>query len=258
MAGERYRTLNVSSTILDAIDQIATVGVGQALETAFKALEEALGNASAARPYMRAANAALADDIQAAILDAYDENVAAKKHFPSYRVGETNSKGEPSRYSGGALRRALSKPSMVNSSANRVQFIDVGLLDREAKHWYRLNYGAGSAPGRAQPVYDWQLGGQSLGQLTLRDPPSGPFSIPHGIWSTGEGGLPPGFYPRGPSNIPTKGIGARRFLDAGFEKFSERFPIVYGDLLQQFVDDGFRKVGPLKRTTLDLKLVGRF
>lgn len=72
-----------------------------------------------------------------ATYDAYIKSVANK--VAPYRVGNNRLSG--------MLGEVLKSPAFVASSATGVSFGNLALLDAEAKHWARLNYGAGAKGG---------------------------------------------------------------------------------------------------------------
>lgn len=255
MAEFRRRKLDIGGTVSSGVARGELEGIGKALSKSFDAIGVGFSDQAAAAPLMRQAHKRLGEAMQTAVLHSYDQVVTARKTIPSYRQ-PGNPQGESPRYSGGALRNALESDTMVKTDANGISFIDTTTLDAEAKHWYRLNFGAGDKQGRPAYEFNWQIGGQSLGFLSLANPPSPAFRMPRGIWSTGEGGLPAGFYPRGRAlvSLPVS-IGPRRFLDAGLDRFSKNFPVVYGDLLDQFNRQALQSGGALHDTPVNIKLI---
>lgn len=151
-----------------------------------------------------------------------------RRPIGSYRVGD--------RYSGGALARALSNPDMVKATAFGLYFINVDRLDREARHWRRLNFGAGAggAEGIEAPG-QFPVTGMGL-MIGLEPDPRPSFTMPRGLWLS-RGGVrqPPstdrvgqdafylasgsgyeqsgGFGIRADAGRITRGIASRNFLD---------------------------------------------
>lgn len=130
-------------------------------------------------------NARLAEEARQAILQAYDASgIGGGK---PYRQNETSPKLK--RYAGGAMRRALQSPGFYSTSASEIRLIDRSTLDRGAKQWYRLNFGAAPAGGRRAPAVGSMsfFGRASTARLSLEDyGPSKPFRVPQnglGIWS---------------------------------------------------------------------------
>lgn len=177
----------------------------------------------------------VAHEAMVAVLEDYDAKVTDRPGAPpSYRIG--------TRYSGGALRRALSSPSMAVPTAEGINYVDQDLLNQEARHWMRLNFGAGergseNRPGAFPLMYDQRV----VYTLQFRAGPRPGFSMPHG-WFYGPNGEMVGadagrrglhaFGPwRKPLLYPTKGIRGRQFLDAGLEVMATELP---GRYHQQF------------------------
>lgn len=178
-------------------------------------------------------NERLAKGMQTAVLQSYTERVLRQKKHPSYRIGD--------RYSGGALARALRAPGMFVGSYNGIAFGETNILSQEAKHWARLNYGAGAKVSQYAPAsVTLTLFGTPLGVLVDDSPKRRAFIIPRGIWvgdaAEGShdvfGSATPGFYPtsRKPYKI-TKGIAARRFFDAGLVYLGANMTFAYEDLM---------------------------
>ena len=180
-------------------------------------------------------NQALAKDMRDLVVVRYKQNVIARKQDPgSYRTkNPTGSGREEGRYSNNRLLDALESDTMATGDANGISFVDRDLLDSQARQWRRLQFGAGGNPGGI-PERKYRIRfGKSIGETVhFGDPPRGQFNIPQ----SGRGGF---FNERGqfylirededPDEItwiskkPTRGIGARRFLDAGFEALQLNF-----------------------------------
>lgn len=152
----------------------------------------------------------------------------------------------------GTLGRALNSTSMVRADATSLSIINEEVLDKEAAHWRRLNFGAGagSTEGIIAPQkFTITWGGIVAGTLGLEMQPSPAFSIPFGFWISGGRPVPPsrealgtgqffvgsprgvdpdepGFVPR-QRKLPTAGIGSRNFLDAGVRAVANQLPRAY-------------------------------
>lgn len=228
----------------------------------FNALNEYRSGKGGSRS-IASANQRIMSQARDAVLASYDERVTSREHFAPYRVGEN-------RNSGGALRRALEDPAMFVGTYNGLTFMNVAVLDREASHWARLNWGAGERAGdgyTATPVR-LQVFGESLGALTPPTHPQPSFSIPRGLWvgsewqrslTSGHGGThvvrwgnrAPGFYPTSKEVFfPTRGIAARRFFDAAYASIAETMPIEYENLLHEWIDQAQRTAKGLAARTL--------
>ncbi len=186
-------------------------------------------------------NSAIAAKMRTAVVSAYESNVIAVRSAPTYRKGDN-------RYAGGALLRALESPTMAIGSAEGIAFVDVPLLDRTARHWARLNFGAGAAEGRSgvsfrQPNARIQFGSNQGVSLRFTNPPRPNFKVPQqgfGYFNK-QGqlflGRPPkkrgrgsevtvvGGFPEGKPSV--SGIAPRRFLDAGLVALGKNFGRMY-------------------------------
>lgn len=188
----------------------------------------------------------IAAEAQIAVLKSYDERV--DQSHP-YRIGD--------RYSGGALRRALANPEMFVGSYQGIRYMNVAILNREAAHWARLNWGAGPKAASGYPIASavaLSVFGQTLGALVPSDHPQAGFGIPPGIWVGSEvsgravkwGSRPAGFYPTASGPMKqTEGIAARRFFDAATGSIAKTLPIEYENLLHAWVDQATRRFNGL-------------
>jgi hypothetical protein len=162
----------------------------------------------------------------------------------------------------GGLQRAVRSDKFAYSDAHGIYFANTQVLNDEAKHWARLNFGAGKAAGKGGPngVFRLRFDDRVIGPpVGFRDKPRPGFSMPAGIFFDGDGnasiprhefsGASTGneFRPGavtlvktvtrgGPGakatvrikkRLPTVGIKARHYLDAGLQGLEDRFPIEY-------------------------------
>lgn len=152
----------------------------------------------------------------------------------------------------GTLGKALASTSHIYATPNALFFLDTGLLDREAEHWRRLNFGAGagSKEGITPPQqFPITFGGLLVGTLGLPTQPSPAFRIPRGYWIGPEGrvGADPsrlgrdqfwlvgqigGTDIRGrPSRgVQTAGIASRNFIDAAVRRIANELPRSYENI----------------------------
>lgn len=159
-----------------------------------------------------------------------------------YRAGENRLSGE--------LGKALSNQGHVRANPYTLEFLNIHLMDQQAAHWRRLNFGAGggSQEGITAPQqFPINWNGLVVATLGLDSQPSPAFRIPRGFWLTpsGEsaGGANPSrlgqdqFFLRGqrigrsagrPSkSVVTAGIASRNFLDAGVRRVANELPRAY-------------------------------
>ena len=227
--------------IHDAIRAAAGASIRKNTNSYFVAMNSVLSKKIGGRQDMQKANTEIATKMRVAIVDSYQNRVTARERFTPYRIGQN-------RFSGGALGRALGSPSMAVARADGIDFVDDALLDSQAAHWYRLNFGAGA---KATQLYTGRPVrvklGRNLGSIRMNDPPSAPFSMPFGLWERGQTGRSPGFYPlRRALVVPTEGIAGRRFLDAGLHAFAREFPPAYEALVEKWVTEAHNAAkGPL-------------
>lgn len=130
-----------------------------------------------------------AQDALRHIKHAY-EHRNPRRNMTPYRINETGKNGEPVRYSGGRLEKALTSPEMYRVARDGLDFIDPLFLDRAARQWYRLNFGAGERgqETRKPPRQRMVMFGQSVGDFALNNfGPSRGFVLPAGFWTNRAG-----------------------------------------------------------------------
>jgi hypothetical protein len=165
------------------------------------------------------------------------------------------------RYSGGKLQRALGSPEMMLATWEGVSFINQAHLDRTAKQWYRLNFGAGEK-GRNEslPHKRWNIKfyGEAISAISLKEfGPSADFEIPDGF-SIGSG-ISREFVPQSlGSVIPegvnrtrvkkqvTAGIQGQAFLDAGVRTLAKNLGTGWSILWREWLEEaGQHETGPV-------------
>lgn len=186
---------------------------------------------------------------------------AQAKH---YREGE-------GRMTGG-LGRAVNSSKFGYADAHGIYFANVTVLNQEAKHWGRLNFGTkGGATITPNGVFRLRFNERIIGPpVGFRDQPRAAFYLPGGGFYDGAGdfsspkrefrGMSTGnvFQPGavtlvktvtrggpGPKKtvrikkrLPTVGIKSRHFLDAGLRGLEARFPIEYEAYIKKQLEDG--------------------
>jgi hypothetical protein len=120
---------------------------------------------------------------QSATVDAYKRSKYIKLGM-SYRYGDP---GKYRRFSNNALLNALQSPTFYRVGPDGLSFINAPMLDRAAKQWYRLNFGAGSKAnkGASPQMPEIVMFGQRIGRGPdlSKFRPSRPFGMPAGMWS---------------------------------------------------------------------------
>lgn len=203
-----------------------------------------------------------------AVRNAYASSGIGKR--PSYRQ---NDPGKLRRYSGGAMEKALHNPKFIQADASGIRFVNKPLMDKYAKQWYRLNFGALPKRSKTPAVGSMKFFGKaSKSKATLAGyGPSEPFTVPQsripGFWSStfvanstannarsssfgkkftankvrGAGALY--LRRRGMStsrnvkffqSTPSEGIEGKRFLDKGAKAINEQYPIKITAMFQKW------------------------
>lgn len=194
------------------------------------AMLEALRGEAIPRSWRQAMWDEIGANAQASMVAAYQ-----RRRFQRHTVYP---QARTDRYANGALLRALESPGQFLATPFGLYFINTDILDQEARHWRRLNFGAGSG-GREgiTPPRRFQVTG--LGLMIGLEPDRRPaFRIPRGMWisQSGQrvsaGANEPGtdaFYPgrtyRAPGQLTaakmTRGIASRNFLDAPMQRIAK-------------------------------------
>ena len=216
-------------------------------------------------------------DAQQRTLDAYDKRVNRKK-TPAYRA---NASGKWKRYAGGRMRKAIADPQFFRASYDGIFFGNQNVMDRQAKQWFRLNFGAGprakSGPYRAGE-YRLRFFGEATGApVTLRGyGTAAGYSMPKGLFLNPTTGVPRKlggsrgdiFHPRAlplrtrfqvPSDFagkiwsggPTQGFGGFHFLDSGMKRIAQIWPIGITRMIQEWVEEaGDAGTGPVAKVAV--------
>lgn len=187
IAAEEYRViLELRKHVVDAAKK-GLMGHNNRIQK----LASALALSGTNNPAVLKANRAIAEKMHIAVKNAFRARVENKKRVASYRVGK-------GRLSGGALKRAVFHESQVKADGTGITYINQKLLNSEARHWARLNFGAGAAGAKTvqRRTYDLTFGGTrkggpsaqgtkvkkvGFGSLHGARPP---FFMPLGIWGT--------------------------------------------------------------------------
>lgn len=194
---------------------------------------------------------AVGEQAQIAMVNAYTHR---RYRRPTHHYRSPNDPSPNERYSGAVLRRALQREDMILATSTGLSFINVDVLDAEAKQWRRINFGAGGKAGQggtpATVPIVWD--GLVVASLGLPPDPRPPFRIPRGYWIAGSGerigagkGFGDEFYPvgaiRGRRGRPsparmTAGIAASNFMDRGVAAIAGGIPPAYAALYRERFD----------------------
>ena len=174
------------------------------------------------------------------------------------------------RYAGGVLQGALQDASFVETSATSIEMINVAVLNRRAKQWARLNFGAG-ALGAASPGsrhFPLRISNLVVASLGLEAAPRPSFLIPRGYFlheahNAGRTGRD-AFYLAGDGPTPkaratemmmTRGIRAEHFLDNGIAVIAERLGPEYIEYVKDLVATGVSNVKTTSAVATNAKVV---
>ncbi len=161
-----------------------------------------------------------------------------------YRTTATNPANV--RDAGGRMYAAIRSPGFVRVDGDRIMFANTKVMDRYARQWWRLNFGAQPEAGNRPGQWPVRWSNMVLGSFGLDGAPSPAFDIPsgagrRGYWTAigrpkryrefhpaGEGPAFDGAGDSGPyrwvRKRGTRGIKARNFLDAGVRYIADEAP----------------------------------
>lgn len=200
-----------------------------------RALGRALKKKAIPASRMKAANKALAEQAQTAILSGWRDRLPEKA--PGYRKGTDPDKSRLS----GALGDALADSGMTKATTDRViSFLNTGLLWEQARHWHRVNYGAFgpiATPGRtkAHPV---TVDGHTIFELHDPGRPDPESWLPRRYFSAGREYFRPDS--RGEENkadVPGGGHRSALFTELGFESVAKNLGATYRATLNRWVQE---------------------
>lgn len=239
---EALLELKLRQILAEATTRAIAQGIEQT-NRGFVKFASRLASASGNSTDLRNAHKRVGSAMQRAVLESYGLTVEGRKvrEGLTYRSGVT---GVSRRYAGGALRRALEDKRMVRADAQGIDFIDQAILNQEARHWARLNFGAGD-PGGGSKRVRLRLFGQSAGTIGFDIAPRRAFQMPTGFFvepgsfhsvKFSGGGHRHEFVPMSTS---TSGhwstIRGRHFLEAGLDALRIELPKEYEALLSKWI-----------------------
>jgi hypothetical protein len=184
---------------------------------------------------MKAANKALAEQAQTAILEGWHDRLPVKA--PGYRKGTDP---QHSRLSG-ALGAALADSGMTRATTDRaISFLNTGILWEQALHWHRVNYGAFgpiATPGRTKP-HPVTVDGHTIFELHDPGRPDPESWLPRRWISGGREYFRPDS--RGEENkadVPGGGHRSALFTELGFQSVAKNMGATYKAALHRWVDE---------------------
>lgn len=174
---------------------------------------------------------------------AYHLDVEGSKTYHAYeREGRLH----------GGMRRALADDSQALGTARGIFFVNRSVFAKEAKHWKRLNFGAGGIAGSPKPRVPLKVLGRSLFNVGFRAQADRPFFLPPGFFLNPETGAwvgPSGKHPTPSTQFSvsltkstytpqlTRGIKGRHFLEAGVNVLAEELGLEYARLLKKWLGE---------------------
>lgn len=167
----------------------ATGGVAKVMDLYVGVLQRNYRNR---RGRMKKINSVVAEDVRDKVLLSYATRVGRDQGPSGYRA---NASGKWKRYSGGKMEQGLEDPGFITAAYDGINFANMNVMDRHAKQWYRLNFGAGprgAAGGKYRPgEYRLNLFGAATGApVSLKQyPASEQYWMPKGLFydaSTGS------------------------------------------------------------------------
>lgn len=177
------------------------------------------------------ANRIVAKGAQDAITSGWKARLPAKA--PAYRRGPDPKKDRLSQLLGPALG---SEQMLAGTSARTISFINIQYLNTEARHWYRVNYGAyGPKVNPKTPSsFSVNIGGHSL--FRLHDPhrPAPNSWLPRAFTSEGVSHFQP---TKGPADVMGGGTRSATFTDLGFKHVARRFGPTYRSMFADYVKE---------------------
>lgn len=187
----------------------------------------------------------------------------------SYAAKVTGREGPASRthYRGGqnrlpnTLRKALANPKLFEATPDGLRWVNISMLDHEAAHWHRLNFGAVGRGQGSSAHFKVTFNNLVLATLGYDEGPSPGVFLPPGFWLGSDGQrvaagasargadrfFPGGQRPAGIRGLKgqehgrrqrirqTAGIEAKNFLDAGLKRIADEFPKGYEQHYQNIV-----------------------
>lgn len=211
----------------------------------FKALDLNLIPASR----LERVNTMLAVRAQDAIVSGWKATLPAKA--PGYRRGPDPKKDRLSNLLGPAL---ASSNMLVGTTNRTISFLNVQYLGTEARHWYRVNYGAygPKANPREPKSFAVNIGGHTLFNLKDRNRPAPNSWLPQAFVSSGVEHFQP---KRGPADVVGGGTRSANFTDLGFKRLSRDIGPYYRSMFADYVKEtgkraALRKAGVRVSTTL--------
>lgn len=255
-----------------AINTLLTIRMGEVLAQASESITGQVGKqvsvfaaafqSSARRSRgnrIQAIHTMAAREAQSAILTAY---TSRNRRNPAQPYRDT-APGKWKRDSNGAMNRALNSPEFFKATGTQLAFVNKNVMDRSARQWYRLNFGAGpAAAATPRPgAFPMQILGRKTGlSLNLAgNGPSGAYSMPAGFFNNGGQFTPLGYVREAGLTVTNRtakrsftkkrmsiGFPGYMFLDAGVRVLSASLGRGYTNLSNEWFNEAISSnTGPV-------------
>lgn len=215
-----------------AIANGITDALGKSIPNVVKSFGEFLSKDRLRTQFQRA-NEDIARGAQIAYVNAYETRTPKRQAV--YRT-----EGDKARLVG-VLGPALDDPeNIAETNSRRIALIDTVHMNKQAKHWQRLNFGSAEGRGQDPQAFPVPIGGKPVTQLQLPAMRGKAVLMPAGFWTRGgrDGekipygeGSDDEFYPRTRvAQFRTRGIEAIQYLDKGIEYVADNVGPAYFDI----------------------------
>lgn len=227
---------------------VAGVAVlGESAHEFTRAIYSSIGSGEVRRRYIKEANLQLARGAQEEIQDHWRSRLPVGA--PGYRAGSDPDHDRLHGY----LGRALSdQEAMIRGTTDRaISFINVSHLNNEARHWYRVNYGAWGPKAilRRPKPFPVTVGGHSLFVLRDEAQPARNSWLPRAYTTEGANWFAPRYaHDKNGRRIANKadvhggGHRAAVFTDLGFEYVAQNLDPTYDNMFRRFVKEQGPKI----------------
>lgn len=198
------------------------------LPSTVNALAQAMGQRAIPRAQLGEINQGIARRAQSAVVNGY------RSRLPRRSTG-----GDLS----GRLSSALSSPAMTAATNDHViSFLNTDVLNTQAKHWYRVNYGAAGpsysrAGGHEAQTFTIKINGRPVATLRDDNRPAPTSFLPTRFFWGGDV-IGDRIIPLAPGVMPGFGSRPAHFTDLGFRVIAEEFGPAYTNFFTTWVRQG--------------------
>lgn len=216
-------TVNMTNAVAAALNSL-----GKDINPFFQQLGAALGSKGIPDAYLKQANMQLALQAQEAVVSGWRSTLPV--NAPPYRRGPDPRRDRLA----GLLGPTLAEGDMLRGTTSRtISFLNTARLGQEARHWYRVNYGArGPKVSPGEPgSFPVVVGGKTLFMLHDERPPADHSWLPRAFRYEGTQFFQPKV---GPADVAGGGSRAALFTDLGFRSIARNFGPVYSEMLQNY------------------------